>query len=180
MERKSPGGVGMVLACRYSFYSVILDINLNYSVTMTENRWTNDAICHQWFNKVFLPFVKNRGDKTKHILLIMDGHGSHETLEMLDYAEANNVMLLRLPAHTTHELQPLDVGAFGPLQSSWIQHCEKMGMKRGEIARETVIPGYMKVSSIYCFYLMCPVNINCMLLIDLGQIYDQSINSICF
>ncbi|KIJ47649.1 hypothetical protein M422DRAFT_135040, partial [Sphaerobolus stellatus SS14] len=116
-----------------------------YRVTETENGWTNDMICHQWFGKVFLPFAKSHGDPTKPILLIIDGHGSHETTEMLDKAFEQNTILAELPPHTTHRLQPLDVGIFGPLQRSWIKHCEDMGVKRQEITRETLIPEYMKI-----------------------------------
>ncbi|KIJ34157.1 hypothetical protein M422DRAFT_118962, partial [Sphaerobolus stellatus SS14] len=116
-----------------------------FRVTETENGWTNDAICHQWFNKVFLPLAKSRGDPTKRILLILDGHSSHETTEMLDYAYQQEVILMELPSHTTHRLQPLDVGIFGPLQHSSIKHCEEMGVMHKEITRETVISEYMKI-----------------------------------
>ncbi|KIJ38018.1 hypothetical protein M422DRAFT_177172 [Sphaerobolus stellatus SS14] len=36
----------------------------------------------------------------------------------------NNILLLAIPPKTTHKLQPLDVGVFGPFQTAWVKHCE--------------------------------------------------------
>ena len=46
------------------------------------------------------------------VLLIQDGHFSHISLELIEMARQNDVHLLCLPSHTTHVLQPLDVGVF--------------------------------------------------------------------
>ena len=46
------------------------------------------------------------------ILLICDGFGSHATFPFLKLATANKVLLFRLPPHSTHITQPLDVGVF--------------------------------------------------------------------
>ena len=46
------------------------------------------------------------------ILLIQDGHSSHITVELIELAKENNIHILCLPSHTTHLLQPLDVGVF--------------------------------------------------------------------
>ena len=35
------------------------------------------------------------------------------------YAADNKIIIICLPSHTTHALQPCDVGAFGPLAQSW-------------------------------------------------------------
>jgi len=55
-------------------------------------------------------------------LLILDGHDLHVTWEFLDYCLQNDIIPLCLPAHSTHILQPLDVGLFGPLQQNY-SHC---------------------------------------------------------
>ena len=44
-------------------------------------------------------------------LLIMDGHRSHVDAEAVAVAEENGIIIL-LPAHTSHELQPLDKAVF--------------------------------------------------------------------
>jgi hypothetical protein len=45
-------------------------------------------------------------------MLIIDGHGSHLTHKFVDYCWAYNIVPFLLPAHTTHLLQPLDIGVF--------------------------------------------------------------------
>lgn len=46
----------------------------------------------------------------KPILLILDGHCSHtKCIEVHDYATQQGIIMLSLPPHTTHKLQPLDV-----------------------------------------------------------------------
>jgi len=48
-------------------------------------------------------------------LLIVDGHQSHITTAAIQFAIKHCIIILCLPPHTTHILQLLDVGVFGPL-----------------------------------------------------------------
>jgi len=52
-------------------------------------------------------------------LLIMDGHSSHVSWEFLDYCLTHDIIPFCLPPHSTHLLQPLDVGLFSPLQRNY-------------------------------------------------------------
>src|SRR4051794_36318475 len=52
-------------------------------------------------------------------MLICDGFGTHETLEILEYCFENNIILCRLPSHTSHKLQPCDVSVFAPLKTAY-------------------------------------------------------------
>jgi len=45
----------------------------------------------------------------------MDNYSSHLTWQFVEYALAHKIVLVALPPHSTHKLQPLDVGCFGPL-----------------------------------------------------------------
>ena len=49
-------------------------------------------------------------------LLILDGYGSHLTYEFYEYAQQHHIELFRLPPHSTHLTQPLDVGCFQPFK----------------------------------------------------------------
>jgi DDE superfamily endonuclease len=51
--------------------------------------------------------------------LIFDGHGSHVAQDLLIKAHKHDVFVFCLPPHCTHQLQPLDVGIFGPFQSAF-------------------------------------------------------------
>jgi hypothetical protein len=52
-------------------------------------------------------------------MLLFNGHESHVTLEAVQYCKDNKVILLCLPSHSTHILQPLDIGVFSPLAISY-------------------------------------------------------------
>lgn len=51
------------------------------------------------------------------ILLLCDNHENHVTKEAIDYPSDNGIVYLSFPPHTTHRLQPLDVGVFEPFKS---------------------------------------------------------------
>ena len=59
------------------------------------------------------------------MLLIQDGHGSHVSIDLIELARANDVHLLCLPSHTTHILQPLDVGVFKSFKSHFSKACSR-------------------------------------------------------
>lgn len=67
---------------------------------------------------------------------------------MLQAAKENNVILFFLPPHTTHKLQPLDVGVFGPFSRAWIEHCDDYVEEYlKEIPRHLFVKNYMEVRS---------------------------------
>lgn len=74
----------------------------------TESSNINGFVFFHWFKW----FVGRIGDHRPQVLLL-DGHFSHLTQSTLAYARDNQVLLFVLPAHTSHFLQPLDVGVFG-------------------------------------------------------------------
>jgi DDE superfamily endonuclease len=45
----------------------------------------------------------------------MDGHNSHVNLPSTNYADTNRILLIVFPLHSTHRLQPLDIGLFSLL-----------------------------------------------------------------
>ncbi len=68
--------------------------------------------------KTFISHCQNlKGSK----LLFLDGHASHLTLELVEKAKANNIILFKLPAHASHLIQPLDVGVFKTTKIKWKQ-----------------------------------------------------------
>ena len=61
-------------------------------------------------------------------LIILDGHKSHISLEVLMKARDHGIDMISLPSHTSHELQPLDKACFRPFKVAfkayrdlWIQ-----------------------------------------------------------
>ena len=85
---------------------------------VSDSGWMEAAIFLSWFSKLFIPAVSHLLE-TGPVVLFVDGHHSHITLELIKYARGKGVHLFCLPPNCTHILQPLDVGTFGPLKSEW-------------------------------------------------------------
>jgi hypothetical protein len=78
-------------------------------------------------------------------LLIFDGHSSHESEEADQVAEENNIQFIRLPSHTTHKLQPLDVGVFGPMQAAWRKQSKEYTLRTSaEMPLAQVVKEYLE------------------------------------
>ena len=58
---------------------------------------------------------------TRPVLLIQDGHSTHVSIELVELARENGVYLLCLPSHSSHVLQPLDVGIYKFLKTFFFQ-----------------------------------------------------------
>ena len=52
--------------------------------------------------------VRKTIDSGKHVVLLVDGHSSRDGVEWLEVCEKLNIVVVRLPANTTHILQPCD------------------------------------------------------------------------
>ena len=72
----------------------------------------------------FLKYVQSR-DSSQPVLLLYDGHRSHISLSLIKWAHENNIFLFVLPSHTSHILQPMDVGCFGPFETLYQQEVHK-------------------------------------------------------
>lgn len=66
------------------------------------------------YAKHFVKYVKPSKDKP--VLLLLDNHDSHLSIEVLDYFKANGVTVLSFPPNCSHKLQPLDRTVYGPLK----------------------------------------------------------------
>lgn len=88
----------------------------------SENGWTNNELFVKWLEH-FSKFVKPSKDEP--VILILDGHGSHKTLSAIEFAREHGIVMISLPPHTTHELQPLDLTFFGPLKAYYNSECDK-------------------------------------------------------
>lgn len=80
--------------------------------TVSKTGWSNTDVFMRYIEEHFLKYAPGRGDDP--ILLLLDGHKSHTSFGLVDWAITRNIILFVLPAHTSHFLQPLDVGCYGP------------------------------------------------------------------
>jgi hypothetical protein len=80
--------------------------------------WTNNELGLAWLKQVFDRSTKPKAGRS-YRLLILDGHGSHLTMDFIEYCDRNRILLAVYPPHSTHTLQPLDVVMFKPLSSAY-------------------------------------------------------------
>lgn len=85
---------------------------------VSRNGWTTDEIGLRWLQQQFLPATNSR-TKGKYRLLILDGHGSHLTPQFDQICSDNYIIPLCMPPHSSHLLQPLDIGCFAPLKRAY-------------------------------------------------------------
>lgn len=73
----------------------------------------------QIFAEEYLPFfvTQTRCSKERPVLLILDNHSSHISLKAVEFCRNSGIIILTLPPHTSHKLQPLDRTVFGPLKT---------------------------------------------------------------
>jgi len=83
-----------------------------------------------WMNaETFLQWMKHFINHTRcgvdnKVLLILDNHESHVSYECLELAKRSGVMMVTLPPHCSHKLQPLDRTVFGPFKRYYNSACD--------------------------------------------------------
>ena len=81
-------------------------------VGVADTGYMNDELMLAWIAH----FEKHSAHRQRGTwrLLLLDGYGSHHTLEFINYCEEHYIIPFGLPSHSTHFLQPLDVVVFQP------------------------------------------------------------------
>ncbi|CAG2249442.1 unnamed protein product [Mytilus edulis] len=79
----------------------------------------------------FLKYIPGRNND--NVLLLLDGHKSHVAVDIIEWAQEHHIIIHVLPAHTSHILQPLDVGCYGPLQRIYDNECHKTIRKNSSV-----------------------------------------------
>ena len=115
----------------------------DWRIHTSENGWTTNEIGLDWI-KHFNEYTKGRTTGV-HRLLILDGHESHHSAPFEEYCQQNHIITLCMPAHSSHFLQPLDVGCFGPLKASYGKQIEKMmRMQITHITKDDFLAAYLE------------------------------------
>ena len=75
-----------------------------------------------YFTEFIKRFFKHtKCSKDRPVILILDNHDSHISIETIDLSKENGVTLLTLPPHCSRKLQPLDRSVYGPLKTFYNQ-----------------------------------------------------------
>ena len=92
----------------------------------SKNGWSDDNLGLNWLQQVFDRTTKEKVSTRERRLLIVDGHNSHVNLPFIDYSDTNRILLAVFPPHSTHRLQPLDIGLFSPLATYYSQAIDRL------------------------------------------------------
>ena len=90
----------------------------SFEVALTESGWMTSKLFYEFMANTFIPWL-SRNEVPKPVILFVDGHKTHLTLQTSVLCEDNGVVLYLLPPNTTHILQPADVGPFRPMKHYW-------------------------------------------------------------
>lgn len=97
----------------------------------------------KWFRDIFIPHCGS----ARPVLLLLDNHESHISIEVIQLARANKIEILGFPAHTTHILQPLDVSINGPLKAQVYKTATNLGfVNKHQILNKAKFPAVLSAS----------------------------------
>ena len=89
--------------------------------------WMQSDIFFRWLER-FITFTNASVEAP--VLLILDGHTTHvKCIKTIELARENGVIMLSLPPHCTHRMQPLDVSFMKPLSSDF-SNCVQQWMRK--------------------------------------------------
>jgi len=115
----------------------------DWRTAVSENGWTTNQLTLDWLGH-FDKFTRAK-KVGGYRLLVLDGHESHHSHDFEEYCKANNILTLCMPAHSSHLLQPLDVGCFGPLKKAYRRQVEDLIRARiTHISKESFLPAFQE------------------------------------
>ena len=91
-----------------------------FFIGKSDSGWMKAEVFFEFMANAFNPWLEEKKVK-KPVILFVDGHKTHMTLQISTFCQDNGIILYLLPPNTTHMLQPADVGAFRPLKHYWRQ-----------------------------------------------------------
>jgi hypothetical protein len=120
------------------------DLKPQWRIGVSDNGWTTNDFGVAWLRH----FVKQiKGHRVgSYVLLILDGHESHKSLSFQELCEENKIIILCMPPHSSHILQPLDVGCFAPLKRAYSKEIRVLALDHiGRIDKKAFIATFAKV-----------------------------------
>jgi hypothetical protein len=94
----------------------------DWAIKPTTNGWTDNETGLEWIQH----FEKHTAHRKTGVyrMLVIDGHESHVSAEFDRFCKDHNIITISMPPHSSHLLQPLDVGCFSPLKRAYGRQIE--------------------------------------------------------
>ena len=104
---------------RFNWYKNVHEEDKDAQFAVSKKGWMDNIMAIYWLTEVYDPISRERCLGPGKWLLILARHVSHINYTFLSWCETHGIIVFCLPPHSTHLLQPLDVGLFGPLQQHY-------------------------------------------------------------
>ncbi|XP_030757551.1 uncharacterized protein LOC115883338 [Sitophilus oryzae] len=92
----------------------------------SKSGWITEDLFLEWL-KHFAQYVNV--STVDPVLVILDNHATHSSLKSYKFCRENGIVLVSLPPHNSHRLQPLDVTFFSSLKTAYSKECDIHIMK---------------------------------------------------
>ncbi|KAJ3455747.1 hypothetical protein MRS44_017229 [Fusarium solani] len=100
--------------------------------------------CDEWMRDPYIPHLQHEKPPKTHPeeekiyrLLVIDGFSGHTNFDFVMYCIQFDIIFCTLPPHSTHILQPLDLGVFQPLKNAH-QKRLRASIRAGNLAFDRV------------------------------------------
>ena len=121
-----------------------------HSLAASPNGWTDRELAISWIVDDFDALTKAKASGHT-CLLLLDGHCSHYTPELLRHAQEANIVILAYPPHCTHALQTLDVVYYVVMKQYWAEEVEKFEeVNKHQVSKED-LPGVFVAAYTWAF-----------------------------
>ena len=119
------------------------DLPRDWVLEVSPNGWTSNELAIAWL-KHFNAHTKARSVGS-HRLLIVDGHGSHQSFEFHQFCKEEKIIVLCMPSHSSHLLQPLDVVCFSLLKRAYGDEISALARySTKHIKKEAFLPAFKR------------------------------------
>lgn len=98
--------------------SVVKSMPPDWFLGKSETGWMRSDIFYEYIVNGVNKWLEDN-DIPKPVILFVDGHKSHMSMQLSKWCDENGIILYALPPNTTHIMQPADVSIFKPLKSQW-------------------------------------------------------------
>jgi hypothetical protein len=128
----------------------LLKDDSSYLLGVQKSGWMDKEVFTKFIRRFEMDIREKRGarkneegkEELEPVLILADQHSSRFNLESAWYAKQHGIEILLSPPSSSHLLQPLDVGVFGPLKTYFaeakIRHSHN-GLGRG-LTKAEVVP----------------------------------------
>ena len=98
------------------------ELPTDWAIKPTTNGWTDNETGLEWIRH----FEKHTAGRKTGVyrMLVIDGHKSHVSVVFDRFCKDHNIITISMPPHSSHLLQPLDVGCFSPLKRAYGRQIE--------------------------------------------------------